>query len=82
MIDWNLASFYYLGMESTARKGTVCYFSPEQLMRTMHVTPAIDVWAFAIVMFTFFTDAKPFAYNCKDDNLKAIATLVGVEKII
>ncbi len=51
-------------------------------MRTMHVTPAIDVWAFAIVMFTFFTDAKPFSYNCKDDNLKAIATLVGVEKII
>lgn len=28
LIDWNLASFYYKGYESNAKKGTACYYSP------------------------------------------------------
>lgn len=49
---------------------------------TYHITPAIDVWALGIVMFTFYTDSKPFSFNCKSDNLKAIVSLVGGKKIL
>ncbi len=65
LIDWNLATFYYKGYESNTKKGTVCYYSPEVLMKSSHITPAIDVWSFAIVMWTFFTDGKPFFSDCK-----------------
>ena len=78
LIDWNLASFYYKGYDINTRKGTVCYYSPEQLMRAAHITPAIDIWALAVVMWTFFTDDKPFFTDCKDNNLEAIASLVGI----
>lgn len=47
-------------------------------MRANHYTPAIDVWALAVVMWTFVNDEKPFFSDCKQGNLKAIATLVGV----
>jgi serine/threonine protein kinase len=47
-------------------------------MRSIHITPAIDVWALGIVMFGFITDKKPFFYDCKKNNLKAIASLVGI----
>lgn len=46
------------------------------------ITPIVDIWALAIVMFTFYTDEKPFSFNCKTDNLKAIISLVGGEKIL
>lgn len=82
LIDWNLASFYYTGYDSDMKRGTVCYYSPQQLFNTYHVTPAIDIWALGMVMFTFYTDSKPFASNCKSDNLKAIVSLVGGKKII
>lgn len=82
LIDWNMASFYFKGFDINIRKGTVCYYSPEQLMRASHLTPAIDMWALGIVMWTFFTDEKPFFSDCKDNNLKAIASLVGIEKLI
>lgn len=47
-------------------------------MRASHMTPAIDVWALGVVMWTFFTDDKPFFTDCKKDNLQAIASLVGI----
>ena len=46
-----------------------------------HITPAIDIWALAVVMFTYYTDMKPFAINCKTNNMRAIASLVGVERL-
>ncbi len=82
LIDWNLASFYYTGLDSDIKKGTVCYYSPEQLLLTYHITPAIDVWALGVVMFIFYTDSKPFTFNCKRDNLRAITSLVGGKKIL
>jgi serine/threonine protein kinase len=82
LIDWNLASFYYTGYDSDMKRGTVCYYSPEQLFNTFHITPAIDVWALGVVMFTFYTDSKPFSFNCKSDNLRAIVSLVGGNKIL
>jgi hypothetical protein len=33
-------------------------------------------------MYIYYTDAKPFSYNCKSSNLKAIISLVGGEKIL
>jgi len=47
-------------------------------MRAGHLTPAIDIWALGIVMWTFFTEDKPFFTDCKENNLKAIASLVGI----
>ena len=82
LIDWNLASFYFTGYDSDQKKGTVCYYSPEQLFMTSHITPAIDVWALAIVMFTFYFESKPFLPNCKDDNLKAILSFIGGPKLL
>ena len=38
-------------------------------MKASHLTPAIDVWALAVVIWTFFTDDKPFFQDCKDNNL-------------
>ena len=46
------------------------------------MTPAIDIWALGVVMFTFFTDKKPFYDECKENNLMAIAGVVGIDKII
>ena len=77
LIDWNLASFYYKGYELSGRKGTVCYYSPEALLKSLHITPAADIWALAIVFITYITDSKPFKNNCKEDNLKSIISLVG-----
>lgn len=51
-------------------------------MRTYHVTPAIDIWSMGIVMFSFFSEKKPFYEDCKANNLIAIASLVGAEKVI
>lgn len=78
LIDWNLASFYYEGVDIGNKRGTVCYYSPEQLFLTYHITPAIDIWALGVVMYIYYFDRKPFVgVNCKNHNLKAIATLVG-----
>ena len=83
LIDWNLASFYYTGVDINNKRGTVCYYSPEQLFLTYHITPAIDIWALGVVMFIYYTDRKPFfGVGCKKDNLKAIASLVGGRKLI
>lgn len=82
LIDWNLASFYFPGYDSNLRKGTACFYPPELLLRTTHITPAADIWSLAIVMFTFFTDRKPFPLKCKTDGLKAIASLIGSRTII
>lgn len=82
LIDWNLASFYYKGYESDLKRGTVCYYSPEQLFETYHITPAIDIWSLGIVMFTFYTDSKPFTFNCKTNDLRAILSLVGGKKLL
>lgn len=82
LIDWNLASFYSLGYTSTMKKGTVCYYSPETLLRTLFITPAIDVWALAVVYFSFITAKKPFAVDCKESNFEAILTLVGSERFL
>ncbi len=46
------------------------------------MTPAIDIWALAVVMWSFMTDDKPFYYECKNNNLKAIASLVGMQRLI
>jgi hypothetical protein len=51
-------------------------------MRTSYTTPGIDVWALAVVMWTFFTDEKPFFEDCKANNLEAIASLVGIKKLV
>lgn len=51
-------------------------------MRSYHITPAIDVWALGVVMFTFYADRKPFYDDCKEHNLRAIADLLGVDKLI
>lgn len=64
------------------KKGTVCYYSPELLFRTYHVTTATDIWALAVVMFIYYTDRKPFFYKCKDDNLRSIVSLVGGQRIL
>ena len=83
LIDWNLASFYYTGVDINNKRGTVCYYSPEQLFLTYHITPAIDIWALGVVMFTYYTDRKPFTgVNCKNNNLRAIASLIGGKKLI
>jgi hypothetical protein len=34
-------------------------------MKASFMTPAIDVWALAVVIWTFFTDDKPFFEDCK-----------------
>jgi serine/threonine protein kinase len=34
-------------------------------MKALHITPAIDVWALGVVMWTFFNDDKPFFADCK-----------------
>jgi serine/threonine protein kinase len=47
-------------------------------MRTLYTTPAIDIWALGVVMWTFFTDDKPFFSDCKENNIKAIATMAGI----
>jgi hypothetical protein len=46
------------------------------------IIPLVDIWALAVVMFTYYTDDKPFHFNCKTDNLKAIISLVGGDKIL
>lgn len=69
LIDWNLATYYSKGYDSTEKKGTSCYYSPEAFIRTHHVTPAIDIFALAVVYFTFITEKKPFPVNCKTNNL-------------
>ena len=46
------------------------------------ITPLVDIWALAVVMFTYYTDDKPFSFNCKTDNLKAIISVVGGDKIL
>jgi hypothetical protein len=51
-------------------------------MRAAHLTPAIDIWALGVVMWTFFTEDKPFFIDCRDNNLEAIASLVGIKKLI
>lgn len=28
IIDWNLAMFYYTGLDDNSKRGTVCYYSP------------------------------------------------------
>lgn len=28
LIDWNLASFYYTGLDVSGKKGTICYYAP------------------------------------------------------
>ncbi len=82
LIDWNLAAFYYTGYTQYAKRGTVCYYPPESLLKGKYATPLVDIWALAIVMFTYYTDEKPFSFNCKTDNLKAIVSLVGGDKIL
>jgi hypothetical protein len=52
------------------------------MFRTYHVTPAIDIWSLAVVMFTFITNKKPFGGGCKNDNLKSIVSLIGGKKIL
>ena len=47
-------------------------------MKASHLTPAIDVWALAVVIWTYFTDDKPFFQDCKYNNMEAIASLVGI----
>ena len=81
LIDWNLVTFYYPGHEEVGRKGTVCYYPPEQLFRSNFPTPAIDIFALASVMFTYITGKNPYPTKCKDHNLKAICGLVGGERI-
>lgn len=63
------------------RKGTVCYYPPEQLLRTNYPTPAIDIWGLAVVMFTYLTNKNPFPIKCKTNNIKAISSLVGSQKL-
>ncbi len=82
LIDWNLATFYYTGSLEYSKRGTVCFYSPQQLLKGKSITPLVDIWALAIVMFTYYTDEKPFGLNCKNDNLKAITSLVGGDKIV
>ena len=82
LIDWILATFYSKGYDSNQKKGTVCYYAPESLLRTNFATPAIDIWALAVVYFTFITDKKPFPLNCKNSNLEAILGLIGVDKFL
>ena len=77
LIDWNLASFYYRGVDLSNKRGTVCYYSPEQIFLGYHITPAVDVWALGVVMYIYYTDRKPFTFNCKNNNFKAILSLVG-----
>lgn len=77
LIDWNLSTFYFKGYEFNGRKGTTCYYSPEELLKSIHNTPATDIWSLAVVMIVYITDSKPFKYNCKDDNLKSIVSLIG-----
>ena len=69
LIDWNLASFYYPGYESSTRKGTECYYAPELLLRRDYITPAMDIWSLAVVYFTFLTSRKPFPSDCSKNNL-------------
>ena len=35
-------------------------------------------------MYTYYTDRKPFSkeINCKNNNIKAIASLVGAKKLL
>ena len=82
LIDWNLASFYYTGIDLSAKRGTVCYYAPQQLFLTYHITPAIDIWALGVVMYIYYSDVKPFSHNCKSSNIKAIASLVGGKKLL
>lgn len=56
LIDWNLAKFYYKGMDELSKRGTVCYYSPEEMLRTIYVTPARDIWSLGIAMYTYYTN--------------------------
>ena len=82
LIDWNLATFYYSGYESSKKKGTICYHSPEGLFKTSHITPAADIWTLAVVMYSAVAQQKPFAFSCNKSPLKAIASLVGGKKVV
>ena len=33
-------------------------------------------------MFIYYTESKPFSFNCKTNNIKAIASLVGGKKLL
>ena len=48
----------------------------------MYITPAIDVWALAVVYFVFIADKKPFTVDCKQNNLEAVLTLVGSDRFL
>ena len=58
-IDWNLAFFYYSGLETRMHAGTFGYFPPEILMSTSYVTPAADVWSFGITIYKHFARHLP-----------------------
>jgi eukaryotic-like serine/threonine-protein kinase len=55
LIDWNLALFYYTGLDHNVKRGTVCFYSPEELLRTHYATPARDIWSLGVTMFTYYT---------------------------
>lgn len=65
LIDWNLASFYYHGYYEGGKKGTTCYYAPETLLRINYQTPAVDIWALAVMIFSFLAGTKPFPLKCK-----------------
>jgi hypothetical protein len=47
--------------------GTVTHLAPEMLVRGTHITTAVDVFAFGILMWEFYTGLKPWAGAAKRD---------------
>lgn len=51
LIDWNLASFYYIGKKYDRASGTPPFKAPQLVVQSEFYTPAIDIWSLGAVMF-------------------------------
>lgn len=67
---------------TTLSIGTNGYKAPEILMRTDHLTTAVDIWSAGIILLTILTKRYPFFSSNDDlDSLCQISNIIGTEKL-
>lgn len=64
------------------RAGTRGFRAPEVLLRVVHQTTAIDVWAVGVILISIMTARFPFFQSEDDaDALIEIATIFGLKEM-
>ena len=60
LIDFGLATVLPKGKKAFTVCGTRYYFAPEMIKRKCGYTTSVDVWAFGLMVYEFYTGWTPF----------------------